>query len=686
MKSLEHMLSPMIYNSNRIVTQNLNQNEIMLMEKIHELKIDVLSQRISPSQVDLVRPEIVESWIRSYNYGLKMSEYNYGPILDRLAFEKLCREKDLLLKASDPYIRQLETLLTNTESIICLTDEQGVMFRVVIGDYELLDQQNKRFRLVEGSVWTEATVGTCAHVISLILGVPMQICGPEHYCEKYEQISCASAPIFDSNSNLSGTLSIVTPSFHHQNSHTLALAISMAKAIQNEFQLGINDELLQVAFETSDEAVITINKNGAITKANAVAKKILSFLDRELTGMLIDEILGNQPLIKSVLKTGKPMLDTSVEIDKYKQKLQLCSVKPLRNNNGTNFGCILTLKKINRVRKTESLVGGMDTRYTFDKIVGSSPQLTRIINMAKKFTRLDDNILIQGESGTGKEVFAQAIHNESRPDKRFIAVNCAAIPKTLIESELFGYEGGAFTGAEHQGRPGKIELANGGTLFLDEIGDMPMELQSVLLRVLEEKQVMRVGGNRYIDVNFRLIVATNKDLLGLVKNNQFREDLYFRLAVFMLRVPPLRERGSDINSLVKHFMNNIAKKQHITAPALSSATKCLLLQYDWPGNVRQLKNTIVYALNMSSNGVIKPEDLPDLIKDSMANRGFEKDYTGLQLMTDDNKQEQTQSINEMEKDVIHQVLLKGDYCISKSAKVLGISRSTLYRKIRDYNL
>jgi len=210
----------MIANRN-VVTQALNQQDLILMEKIKQQKLDVIHQRISSSQVDLVRLEVVESWIRSYNYGLDVFNYNYGPVLEETALEELLRKKDLLLNAADPYIRQLETMLSNSECIILLTDEQGVMLRVIEGGKELLEQQNKRFRLVPGSIWTEETIGTCAHGISLITKTPMQICGSEHYCEKYEQISCSSAPIFDSNGNLAGTLCIVSPSFHHQTSHSL---------------------------------------------------------------------------------------------------------------------------------------------------------------------------------------------------------------------------------------------------------------------------------------------------------------------------------------------------------------------------------------------------------------------------------------------------------------------------------
>jgi transcriptional regulator with PAS, ATPase and Fis domain len=344
-------------------------------------------------------------------------------------------------------------------------------------------------------------------------------------------------------------------------------------------------------------------------------------------------------------------------------------------------------QKINELAcKPEPSGSGGEAKFSFERIVGSSAKITETIRKAKKIARLDDPVLIQGESGTGKELFTQAIHYASRPGGPLIALNCAAIPKTLIESELFGYEGGAFTGAERHGRRGKIELANGGTLFLDEIGDMPLELQPVLLRVLEEKQVMRVGGSQYIPVDFRLIAATNKNLADLVQKEQFRADLYFRLAVYTLKIPSLRERPADIKDLTRHFLLEAAQKQQTPPPALSNAAKMMLYQYDWPGNVRQLKNTLMYALNMSGGGVIKPQDLPDVIREFAKAGDHGKDEATLIGQNGELAGLSNQSLTEVERDFIQEVLMQNGYCVSRAAKALGMSRSTLYKKIKGYSL
>lgn len=683
MQLLEHMLSPIIITRDFLVAQKLSDKEIALVEKIQQLKMDVINQCISPSQVGLVRPEIVESWIRSHNFGLdRIATNKYGPVLEKHSFEELLKEKDFLLKAADSYIYQLESMFNSY--VVLLSDERGVLLRVVVGKDDKMTE--KEFNMVPGVVWTEETMGTCAHGLCLLLKRPIQVGATEHYCEGLSQVTSSSAPIFDTNHNLAGVLTIGSMHYHHVNSQMLSLAVSMAWAIQNDYNLAVNRELLSATLEAAEEAVITINKNGIITKANMVAKKIFDYLNRELAGEHIETVLGAQPLIKSVLETGKSVVDAEIKLDRDNQSLHLASAHPVQNFYGKNYGCVLTLKKIDRTSKAGCRGCRVEQGFTFDKIVGTSPQIIESINKSKKFAKLDVNILIQGESGTGKEVYAQAIHNESRPDGPFIAINCAAIPKTLIESELFGYEGGAFTGAVRQGKPGKIELADGGTLFLDEIGDMPLEIQPILLRVLEEKKIMRVGGSRYIPVDFRLLVATNKDLLDLVKNNQFREDLYYRLAVFKTYLPPLRERGADIINLAKHFINAVAQRQQIPAPSLSSAAKYRLLQYSWPGNVRQLENAILYAVNMSSNGIIRPEDLPDEIKSAAISCSDQDCFAAPELIIDNTIREEKIPIKEMEKIAVTQALEQAKYRICEAASILGVSRSTMYRKIKEYNL
>lgn len=675
MQSLEHLLSPIINN-----TQTINEDDIILMDKIKNQKFDVINRRIKPSQVNLVRPEIVESWIRSYENGLDPCHYSYPPIMDTNLFEELLRKKAFLIQAANPYIHQLENMLSNVECYIFLSDEQGVILNIV----QALDTNG--FQLAPGTIWTEETIGTCSHGMCILLKSPIQLCGLEHFCHIFENISCSSAPVFDENGNLEGTLTIASPNLHNQNSQTLGLAVTMALAIQKEFQLSVRNELFTATLATTDDIMLFVDKHGKITGSNAVAHRIFEPLVAKLVGSQIKDIIGDQPFIKSVIESGNPISSIDLPIKKLKRKLFLTSIQPVKNHDGKNVGCILNIREADPTKKIGKSASGSVIKFTFDNIIGTSPQSLKLISMAKKFSQFNSSILIQGESGTGKDVYAQAIHFESRPDGPYIAVNCAAIPRNLIESELFGYEGGAFTGAERQGKPGKIELANGGTLFLDEIADMPLDLQPVLLRVLEDKMIMHVGGSRYIPVDFRLITATNKNLLDLVEKNQFREDLYYRISAFKIGIPPLRERGSDIFQLIEHFINIYSRVQGLSEPNLSNAAKYILLQYNWPGNVRQLQNVISYAVCMSNEGIIRPEHLPEEILNYHPTPDSAKNQIQIDLLSVDSVAENILSMKDIEKIAIKKALDDSKNHIRGAAKVLGLSKSTLYRKIKEYEI
>lgn len=308
---------------------------------------------------------------------------------------------------------------------------------------------------------------------------------------------------------------------------------------------------------------------------------------------------------------------------------------------------------------------------TIDSIFGESSGMIRAKEITSKIACNRNNVLLIGENGTGKDLFAQAIHHESRPDGPFVAINCSSIPRSLVESELFGYERGSFTGAERSGRIGKLELANNGTLFLDEIGDIPLEVQPVLLRVLEDQQVTRVGGNYPISVNFRVIAATNKNLLESVKNKEFREDLYFRLAVFKILIPPLRDRDNDIINLAKHFIRNECHYLGIPCLKMDPYVKGLIRQYNWPGNVRQLKNVISYAVTMAEDGVIKLSDLPEEITNDL--------YFG-------NRNNMPRPMADIQKEAIKNAMLYTKNNIQHAAEVLEISRSTLYRRLKEFDI
>ena len=310
-----------------------------------------------------------------------------------------------------------------------------------------------------------------------------------------------------------------------------------------------------------------------------------------------------------------------------------------------------------------------------ENIVGTTPAIQDLKKRILSISASPSTVLITGESGTGKELFAHAIHYHStRADKPFVKVNCAAIPETLLESELFGYVDGAFTGARKGGKMGKFELANKGTIFLDEIGDMPLSMQVKLLRVLQEKEIERLGDNKTIPVNVRVVSATNKDLMSLVNEGKFREDLYYRLHVIVLHIPPLRERKDDIHDLINYAISELNKNLNMSISRVSPEALNLILSYDWPGNVRELKNVIEAAMNFCRSNIIEPESLPYFV--SSGTKAIYKTFDiGLQ-----------NSINKTEKEQLIAVLKQCQGSRKEAARVLNLSKSTLYRRMKKHNL
>ncbi len=320
------------------------------------------------------------------------------------------------------------------------------------------------------------------------------------------------------------------------------------------------------------------------------------------------------------------------------------------------------------IKENLSLRQRLEDSYRFENIIAKSPEMMRVIEVVKVVAKSTATVLITGQSGTGKELVARAIHAQSpSPDQPFVAVNCAALPETLLESELFGHEKGSFTGAYAQ-KKGKFELADHGTFFMDEIGEISANIQSHLLRVLEEKSFTRVGGNKEIKVDTRIVSATNKDLKKAVSDGEFREDLFYRLNVVNIELPPLRERGGDIPLLAEHFLKKYALENNKEVTEFSPEALEYLLRYAWPGNIRELKNAIERAVILARSYLIQVSDLPDQ----------NQSLSHSSLMG--------KSLKDMEKDHITNILRETAGNYTKSAQILGITRMTLYNKVKDYDI
>ncbi|WP_130805280.1 sigma-54-dependent Fis family transcriptional regulator [Senegalia massiliensis] len=425
---------------------------------------------------------------------------------------------------------------------------------------------------------------------------------------------------------------------------------------------------LEILLNSMNTGVISTGQNGEIKRCNIIANEMFE----------LNKIKNIKEIIKNKFSNKKSPISNKEFVYKYKNKnyRAFYSVKPIIIENEVT-GYIFTFTKMKEILKVVNDLSSPTQMTFFSDIIGESINIKDVKRYAKKISKSNSTVLITGESGTGKELFARSIHFESeRADKPFIAINCTAIPENLIETELFGYEEGAFTGAKKSGKLGKFELAHKGTIFLDEIGDMPLHLQTKLLRVLQESVIERVGGNSVIPVDVRVIAATNKLLEQKVKYKEFREDLYYRLNVIPLKIPPLRERLDDITILVDNFLEKFNKRLNRNINKVSNNVIELFRQYHWPGNIRELENVIEYAVNMCVTDIINIGDLPRNIR--------EQEYENIKENTSS-----IMTIKELEKIEIKKALDRygrDNKGIEKSARVLGIGRATIYRKIKSYNI
>jgi DNA-binding NtrC family response regulator len=392
----------------------------------------------------------------------------------------------------------------------------------------------------------------------------------------------------------------------------------------------------------------------------------------ELNGLeLLAKVKNLDPEANFIVMTAYASVDTAIEA--LKKGAYDYLTKPFKVDE-IRILIKKALEQKQMKRENISLKKQLKKEFSFDNFIGSSPQIKEMRKMAERVAQSDSTVLIQGESGTGKEIVAKAIHYYSqRSEKNFVTINCAAIPETLLESELFGHLKGAFTGAVKE-KQGLLKVADGGTFFLDEIATTSQAIQVKLLRVLEEKEIIPVGGTKPVEVDVRLITATNADLEQEVKLGKFRPDLFYRLNVFPINIPPLRERKDDIRILVYHFIKKYCGKVNIKEKKISEDTLKKLISYSWPGNVRELENTIERAVLLSKNEEISISELPKKINQNQP----------LNLVEDAKLENPT--LEEIEKAYIFWVLKNSGWHKSKASQILGIDNSTLYRKIEKYGL
>lgn len=472
---------------------------------------------------------------------------------------------------------------------------------------------------------------------------------------------------------------------------TVRMAILEARRVNEVRKLEKSKaEQIRVMLDFTHDCIIAIDKKGEITVFNKMAEKLTGWSAEKAINRHVTEVIPKAGC-QDLLESGIPDLGAIFEIG---------NVKVVGNTvpiivDGKIDGVITTIQKLEVLQKIESKIRfklsdkGLIARHYFEDIIGKSEPLLHTVNLAKDYAAIDSTILIYGQTGTGKEIFAHAIHNASkRKNEPFVAINCAALPESILESELFGYVEGAFTGASKGGKAGVFEMAHGGTLLLDEVGEMSPMLQSRFLRVLEQREVMRLGDNRILPINVRLTAATHKNLMEMVTSGLFREDLYYRLNVLSFTVPPLNKRGKDVLEIAEMFLKEFYGMQGKPHGVFSDKSAKLLLEYGWPGNIRQLRNVMERLSVLTSGGVIGENDIKKALQvqgathvEDTAGSSHTVETTA-KTISKDNRLMLGREKAAYEKQLILDALKKCDGSKAKAARLLGISRTTLWRKMQ----
>lgn len=586
----------------------------------------------------------------------------------------------LMRKSTPEYYQAVaDALAANNSVLLYLYENFDVFGRY--GDKKLKDELSEKNIKLGGNVG-ESVAGTNAAVMSARSPSSTWVIGDEHYLDAFKPYVTFAFRIKGKYSR-NGYVMIITykENFDEriynlfkllESTETIITTGHVTKDVimrdivqRNEYSRG-----------STNDIVIMVDNSCSVTFANDMFYDFYNYHPQETINSFLGDICPELMSLVSKIAEGKKVIGKPVELvhpnGSREQYFADCSII---NTNMRQFGALITIYK-GKIKKEEKPADGNHARYTFDDLIGVSDNFVQLKRFAERISATSSPILIQGESGTGKELFANAIHCTSqRKDKPFVAVNCAAIPRDLIGSELFGYVGGSFTGANRTGAKGKFELADGGTLFLDEIGEMPVEMQSVLLRALEENCITRIGATKPINVDVRIITATNKDLTKCIADGSFRADLYYRLNVINLTMIPLRRRRADIKELAEYFLERFAHENGKNIHEISPAAVVAMTEYDWPGNVRELRNCMEYSVIVCKSDCIEFEDLPQSITNleraDESAKAAEPEGTELRMMSDFFTKQRL----EMAKKLM--VEFKGNK--SKVAQEMGVSRSTLYR-------
>lgn len=651
---------------------------------------------------DEVRSEILNSWIRSENSVnsniMKLPIPNYKESKKRYKEDWVDTQPDLA-----DYVNKFTCILKKTQAAMFFLDN-NLTIMGYDGNNQLLKKLISR-NIRTGAVMKENIIGTNAAVLAQHTNEPAYVVGAEHYIDGLQEFGCCATPyrrnLNDPNYILYITYKELFHISHMYMINQFADILYTGKTIVDKSnELYMVYKLIDFHYNQSNDGLIIIDKKGKVIRTN---NTITTMLGEDIS----DKNFFNCNISLNInirnINDLKNIKMKTVAIGNNQRKKTLIMDCNVVNEGKKTIGAIITLFYQKRMQSVISGLANYNAYYNFDDLIGQSIIFEEIKHLAENAALSPSNVLITGESGTGKELFAQAIHSASnRAEGPFIAINCASIPRELIGSELFGYMDGAFTGARKGGMPGKFELANNGTIFLDEIGEMPLDMQAVLLRVLEERAVTRIGGHKQIPIDVKFVAATNRNLQDATIYNHFRKDLFYRLNVISIIIPPLRERREDILLLINHFINHFNRSFNKHIEGIEPIVMNQLIKYNWPGNVRELRNIIERAFNQTDSGYIKGQHIPrELLYNGQENidnglpevdfDGYEleehtevaNDYTPVKGENDSGEGEKgiLYEYKSKEQKRIVELLLKFNGNKSRVAKEMGITRTTLYKKL-----
>lgn len=583
----------------------------------------------------------------------------------------------LMRRSTPEYYKAVQDVLSENKAVLLYTYINFDIFGRY-GNQKLKDElAAKNIRL--GATLSEKNAGTNAAVMASRSPKSVWVVGGEHYMDALKPYACYA---FRINGKYGRSGYIVLMTYRDNLDERIVKLFRLIESTECIITAGLvaKDVIMRDAMQRNEysksstsDIVIMVDNSSTITFANDMFYEFYNHAPLETINSSLGSICPELEPLVPLISQGKRVMGRQVELVRPSMETEqyFVDMSPI-NTNSKRLGMLITLYK-GKAKAASAAAGGNAARYTFGDLIGVSEPFVQLKRFAEEIAATPSPILIQGESGTGKELFANAIHCASqRRDKPFVAINCAAIPRDLIGSELFGYVGGSFTGASRTGAKGKFELADGGMLFLDEIGEMPVEMQSVLLRALEENTITRIGATKPINVDVRIITATNKDLPKCISEGSFKADLYYRLSVINLNMVPLRQRREDIPVLADYFLKHFAASNNKPMKGISTEAMTAMMEYAWPGNVRELRNAVERGVIVSKNGYIEAEDMPEVI-------------TG-RIKPQPEPEQPRERVRDLESfferqrlDMAKKLMVEFKGNKSKVAQKMGISRSTLYR-------